>query len=321
MNIRPLNAYEFAAIAPPKDKGVRGRVLTGEVNAPAVEVSTSFVYQSYFNDTLAEKAILPQPPSDPIVPSTLKRVDLAGYAVGLTPSSEAPVAIQFHTGQQQGASPVLRLKPGQVIRPFGRPGPDAAQFSGFSFGLPFGWLGGGTVSLILFRTSDAWVDWPGSLNEYVFHRLRLRILPTVPPLPTTPPYNWPLRFPWVQASSGSAALSQRGQPGFVVTPTRTLLRLRLDSLAAPETMRMLFCGTNDLAIGPDGLVNLNDVVAYDVVWGTWSQVGAGPGTQYQFQFLTDGPERLSADNGGVILTTNDANIAGQYVDIVRYGRL
>jgi hypothetical protein len=84
---------------------------------------------------------------------------------------------------------------------------------------------------------------------------------------------------------------------------------------------MLFCGTNDLAIGPDGLVNLNDVTAYDVVWGTWSQVGVGPGTQYQFQFLVDGPERLSADNGGVILTTNDANIAGQYVDIVRYGRL
>lgn len=322
INIRPLNAAEFAAIAPPKDNGVKGRVLSGEVNAPAMEVATSFTYQSYFDTTLLEKAILAQSPSDPIVPSTLNPVDLAGYAVGLLPSSEAPIAIQFKTGQQQGASPVYRMKPGQVIRPFGRPGVEGSQFSGFSFGLPFGWLGGGTVSLILFRTSDAWVDWPGSLNEYVFHRTRMKIVDAAA-LAGTPAYNWPIRFPWAQAQFGASALSQRGSPGLVVTPTQTIVRLRVATITAAVTMRSLFVGTNDYAQGSTGTIDLTDVAAYDVIWGTWAQLGggAGPGVQYPTQVLGGEWARLSAENGGLMLCSSDAALIDQYVDIVRYGRL
>lgn len=322
MNIRHLSAHDFAAVAPLRDGGVRGNVISGEVNAPAVEITGNFTYQSYFDDTLLQRAILAQPPSDAIVPSTLKSIDLAGYSLGLHPSSETPVTVRFRTGQQQGASSPYRLKPGQVIRPYGRPGDQGGQFSGFDFGIPFGWLGGGTVTLILFRTSDAWVDWPGSLNEYIYHRTRMRIVDSTL-MPATPPYNWPMRFPWSQASFGASGLSQRGEPALVVTPTRTFVRLRVSSLAAPVTMRALFTGTNDFAMGPTGSIDLTDVASYDVIWGTWAQLGggAGPGTQYQTQMLGADWERLSADNGGLILCSDDADLIDEYVDIVRYGRL
>ena len=37
-----------------------------------------------------------------------------------------------------------------------------AAFEGFDYGLPFGWLGGGAATLVVFKTRDADVYWPGN---------------------------------------------------------------------------------------------------------------------------------------------------------------
>src|SRR3990167_11485403 len=103
--VRPLNAFEAAAqgVNPRADKaatGLKGRSAAGEVEAPAFEISDTFIYQSYFDDTLLENAILAAPSNSPIIPSTMppKSIEVSGYAIGLHPSSECPVSVIMQTG-------------------------------------------------------------------------------------------------------------------------------------------------------------------------------------------------------------------------------
>jgi len=313
--IRQLSGAEAAAM------GVRGITSSGNSDAPAVEISYQFITQSYFDSTLLEKAILPQAPNEQIVSSTKQQTGQAGYALGLHPSSQTPIAVQFKSGQQQGSSAVFRLKPGEVIRPFGEPGGQPGRFSGFEWGLPFGWLGGGSVSLILFRTADAKVDWLDR-SEIVFHRTRMAIIaPAAVPASTALRFNWPTRFPWPKALQGANSMTQKGAPALAVTPTRTVMSLRGD-LAAAATMRMYFIGSDEFAEASDGTIGLVDALGYDVTWGTWASVAsANYATQNQFQFM--GPEvfRIGANQGSVILVDKGATLAGKFVDVVRYGVL
>lgn len=311
---RPLNIQQAQAM------GVRGLALSGDIDAPAVEISAKFTTQSYFDTTLLEAAILRQPPNEQIVPSTKKSSDLAGYALGLHPSSQTPIAVQFKGGQQQGTSSVFRLKPGEVLRPFGSPGAPG-RFSGFDWGIPFGWLGGGNATLVVFRTSDATVDWLDR-SEVIFHRTRLPIYAQAS-VPSAPAYNWPTRFPWPFASQGTNAFSQRGTPILAVTPTRTLATLRpAAALVASETMRMYFVGSDEFAETSTGTIPLTEAVAHDVVWNTWSSLAsANFATQYQYQFLPEAVTRMAANAGGVILVDLSGGLAGSYVDVVRYGVL
>ena len=200
-------------------RGARGQTLGGDINAPAFEVTATYPYQSYFDDTLQQQAILPQPQNEPIIPSTLSNpIQIGGYGLALHPASEAPVSVVFDTGAQQGRSATYALSPGQIIRPFGRPDGvgNPGSFSGFRFGLPFGWLGGGAVKLMLLRTPDAHTLWNG-FPEIIFHRFRTQIIAAsaVPADPTTltptPFYNWPKRFPWTHAI-GNQGLRQSGTP-------------------------------------------------------------------------------------------------------------
>jgi len=317
MTIRPLTAAE-ARLA-----GVRGLAISGTSDAPAVEIAEKYVFQSYLDDTLGAAAILRQPPNEQIVPSTLKPYDLSGYAIGLHPASETPVAIRFRGGQQQGGGAVHRLKPGQVIRPFGSDaGP--GRFSGFEMGLPFGWLGGGSATIIVFRTSDSTVDWIDRC-EIPFHRVRVPVLqPAAVPAAAALAFNWPTRFPWPKAISGANAFPQKGVPALAVTPTQTILRLRVASLAAAATMRAYFVGADVFAEGTDGLVDLTDVAAGDLVWGSWASVAsANFATQYQTQSVFGEFPRLGANNGAVMFVdaSGAAALDGLFVDVIRYGVL
>lgn len=326
------------AMHPTRGGAVRGRGNSGDVNAPAFEVSGVFPFQSYFSDTLLEKALLRQAPNQLIVESTLNGglgsknpVQVNGYGLGLHPSSEAPVAVQFSTGAQQGSSTAYHLRPGQVIWPHGRPGGIAkpGYFSGFSWGLPFGWLGGGSVTLVVLRTADAVVTWPTDHNEIVYHRMRQKILTPVEANALagagvyTGPLNWPQRFPWPGAVFGTSSLQQGGQPSLAVHPTRTALSLRLATVANPS-MRVYFVGSDPWAQLSNGLIDLTDVRATDITWNTWAQlVGAAApfNSAFQTQILTGEMERYAANAGAVVFSSTDATIQDAFVDIVRYGRL
>lgn len=340
---RALSAYEAAALgvetqsaaSPLSSKAsqaniraLRGQPSVSETSAPAFEVTNKFLYQSYFDDTLGPQALLSQAPGSPIVQSTLATQQVTGYAVGLHPSSECPVAISFFTGGQQGGSSPYRLSPGEVIRPHGKPGDTSGSFSGFQFGLPFGWLGGGSVLLVVLRTPDARVLW-NSHPEVIYHRMRLQIVaPASIPTAAAVVPNWPHRFPWPFAVRGSNNLTQRGQPALSVTPTNTALRLRVaDMSLAPADMRCLFYGTNDFDLDLNGAIASATVSGFEDI--TWEQtntyagsVGVGT-TQYQTQFFSDSQlTRFAADEGGaLVLTSTDARLQSQYVDICRYGKL
>lgn len=337
LRVRPMSQFEAAAkgvqtqssrAARAITSGVKGRPNSGEVNAPAYEVSNTFNFQSYFDYTNYAAGILPQPANQPIVPSTKSApVMTAGYGLALAPSSQCPVAVQFFTGGMQGRSATYRMKPGEVIYPYGRPGDENGQFDGFQWGLPFGWLGGGTATLMVLRTADARVLWPSDHNEIIYHRLAIPIVaPAALPV-TLAAYsgrlNWPQRFPWPNAISGSLGLNQRGKAAMGVFPTRTALSLRIETVAG-STMRMYFIGTNDFGMTANGQAQLTDVRAIDITWGAWAaQVGAvAPfNTPFQTQMLTGEAERFAADAGAVALASTAVELQGVNVDVVRYGRL
>lgn len=319
----------------------QGKPLSGAVKAPAYEVSDVFSFQSYFDDTLMERALFRQSPNEPIVASTLSDpVQTAGYGLALTPSSETPVAVQFDTGAQQGQSPTYRLKPGEVVRPEGKADGRPGFFTGFKWGLPFGWLGGGSATLVVLRSPDAEVRWATDHNEIVYHRIRLPIWdPTDVAFPAaaglyTGPINWPQRFPWPFAQFGTSSLTQRGQPGLAVMPTRTALSLRLATVtlaAAPAdgVFRMYWVGADVWAqSGPNasgvGTISLADVRATDQIWGTWVQQAGAPApfnSAYQTLLLTGEAERYAANAGALLMASLDPQLQGEFVDIVRYGRL
>lgn len=341
--LRPLSSFEAYArgveTASPKANkalmdGVKGEVMSGESEAPAYELPLLFPYQSYFSDALGPFAIAAQPANQAIVPSTQpdKPVQVAGYALGLHPSSETPVAVQFFTGAQQGASATYRLKPGEIIRPHGRPKGIgfSGQFSGFTYGLPFGWLGGGSALLVVFRTADATANWIDH-NEIVFHRVRLPIytpaeLPALVPLDL----NWPTRFPWPNAISKKAAtagITQRGQPALAMNPTRTLMRLRLGTIAdaAGASMRVYFRIADVLAqTNGEFSLDANDTAFTDYTWGSYAPQAGAPApyaTANEMTFMTGELERLACNDGAIVLGSTHAELIGQFVDFVRYGRL
>lgn len=323
-------------------KQVQGQPMSGAVKAPGYEVSAVFSLQSYFDDTLMERALFRQAPNQSIVASTLpdEPIQVAGYGLALHPSSETPVAVQFETGAQQGRSQTYHLKPGQLIRPQGEKPGQPGFFTGFTWGLPFGWLGGGSATLVVLRSPDAHVEWATDHNEVVFHRIRLPIWdPADPEFPVAGgayngPINWPTRFPWPFAQFGANSLTQRGQPSLAVVPTTTEMSLRLATVtvaAAPAdgTMRMYFVGADIWASsGPNAAskatISLADVRAVDEIWGTWAQQAGAPApfnSAFPTQSLTGAPAKYAANAGAVLLSSLDPQLQDAFVDITRFGRL
>jgi len=300
-----------------------------ETMAPSQQVSRVFTFQSYFSDTLLQNALLAQRRNDPIVNATgnltLKEEQIPGYSIGLHPSSQTPVALQFKVGGKFSSAAPLILKPGQVVRPMGLPRDvQTSGFSGFAWGIPFGWLGGGLATIVVNPSSDADVAWPGN-PEVIFHRQRMKILAPAD-LPAAASYNWPTRFPWTQAFGGTIAapISQAGTAQIAIEPTRVLMRLRMATVGAASRMRIVLQGTNDFDLDSAGATVLTACGYIDVTWGVVAGSGGAGNlaTQYPIAEPTTIWPRLSADDGGVqLVDMTGGTLANQYVDVVRYGRL
>ncbi len=244
-----------------------------DTSAPGVAVTALFPFQSYFDDTLLEKALLLQSQNEPIVDSTAREEQISGYSVGLHPSSQTPVAFLPLVGGQPGSPQAVILKPGQIYRPHGRPGSKPGNFSGFRWGLPFGWLGGGVATLYVFPSADADVAWPGDA-EVIFHRQRMKIIAPAAVIAQNAFKNWPMRFPWTQALRGSSSVSQKGAAIVSISrPTRVMMSLRLNVLAAAAEMRMILQGSNDFDLDSAGAVILTTPRFDTYVWGTYTASG------------------------------------------------
>ncbi len=314
---------QYAALARGKSVVTKHSLLP-DTDSPGVAVSALFKYQSYYDNTLLEAALLTQSQNEPIVGSTKRPEEIGGYSFGLHPSSQTPIAIQPRVGGQTASPQAIILQPGQIYRPHGRTdGRAAGNFSGFDWGLPFGWLGGGQALLYVFPSSDADVAWPGNA-EVLFHRQRMRIV-APGALPAAARKNWPLRFPWTQAVRGATAISQAGAALVTIAePTRVMMSLRLAVLAAAGDMRMILQSSNDFDLDSAGAVVLTGPRFDSYTWGTYvANGGAGNlATNYPVVEYNGPLARLAADDGGVCLVDMSAGtLTDAYVDIARYGRL
>jgi hypothetical protein len=292
------------------------------VYSPCVPLATTFLLQSYLSSTDYEKGILRQNPNELIVSSTLDSPDIIGYGLGLHPSSETPIAVRLKGTKANGpgASSVIILKPGEILRPSDGP------FSGFDWGLPFGWLGGGTANLIVFVTPETYVRWNNDQREVLFHRLRLPIIqPASVPAVASARINWPLRFPWPNAFSVNTNQPQIGNPAISVNPSRVMIVVRVSAdIASAPTIRFLMNAVDDFAISSTGTVDTTFQVYFDAIVGTQTApVGlAGQTTNYPVLEYNYGPLL----RGGNIcrVTPVDyvaASLTGIELDIFRYGRL
>lgn len=292
--------------------------------SPAAQWTKTFAVQSYFDSTKQQKAIMAQTPNSPIVPSTISKAQIKCYGVALHPLSEVPVAVTF-TG---GPSATYVLKPGETLKPRG---PAAGPYSGFDWGLPYGWLGGGFANLLALGSPDADVVFPDAGGtEVIFHRMRLQILADVnPPIAASATPNWPSHFPWANAyrNDGTNDIAQKGQPIITVTPTRTLLRLRIANLGAPASMRIVWSSTDDFDLGGDtgATLTTNEYSTYDVQWpANFNQSGVAATSQGYPTIFLNGPELNIGGDSAIaqLLDISSAgNLANQFVDVIRYGRI
>jgi hypothetical protein len=306
-------AYGKGPLADPTIPGV------ANIQGGAVQISRLFVPQSFFDSTLLEKAILAQLPNQPIING--KEEQFKGYSIGLHPSSQTPVAVQI-----KGSDSAIILKPGQVVCP----GTDG--FEAFTWGLPYGWLGGGTATLLVFRSKDGEVEWPGN-PEVIFHRARYAIKQPADIAALTinnASKNWPGRFPWPQALQGSSSLTQKGQPQIAVEPTRMLMLLvGATALAAQAEMQIRIQASNEDGLNSAGAIDLTIPSIMDTVnWPIFARIGTdGNMRDVRPSILYAGvAARVAADNGGIVLVdTSNAGAGGDltelFVDIIRYGRL
>lgn len=285
--------------------------MTIKYDKSITQVLAPFQFQSYFDSTLLHNALQLQSPGDSIVASTKQFSQSKGYGVAVHPQAATPVAFRFRGGSADGA--VLIVCPGQVFYP--------GSFDTFEYGLPFGWLGGGSSLFYILHHPEAKVDFSGAGRApVVFHRARFIVDAAYP---GTARLNWPRTFPWPSAAMGTAGAAPQGGTALIdVEPEIAILRCR-NSLAVPLTIQMVFSGMDDLdltgAIPP--VLTLTDYGGIDV---SFPSVPAGSGL---FPMITLPPEitRLGSSAGGVRFIDTSGTLAGaagaNYIDIVRYARL
>lgn len=286
-----------------------------------------FPFQSFFSDALRERAIKAQPPASPIIPTTLV-VDgapaveqTAGYAIAALPTNETPIAVQF-VGAGGGASATYVLAPGQLVRPASR------AFTGFRWGLPFGWLGGGVGALVVLKDPQAIVDWCRERPEILFHRFRLPISPGGTSVVGTQQFNLPLRFPWTHARSSVASADyatfnpQQGTPLLAVEPTRTLLRVRVYA-PDPMAVRLFFKGTQFEAEKDGGVLPDTSDTFVDINFAGIGTETFGNTSQFPLANLPDAFVRLGGDDASLFAfsATGDSTLDGVFIDVLRFGKL
>jgi len=291
-----------------------------------------YSFQS-FHSSAYENALLLQQRNQPIVQSTLDEYTGSGYAVGLSPMSQTPVAISFSgTGSQTGSANYI-LKPGMTIRPVGEIR-DGVAFTSFKYGLPFGWLGGGMALLFVHKTPDADTGNWNADNELLFHRIRIPIVDYATAAdPTTWASNWPTRFPWppAQRLTGAALTPQGGQSQLALArPGRTLMRLRAPrGLAAPATMRIAFQRSTDFDAEYTGVGNL-PIAFEDFEWPNFAPVLGAGFDEFPTHDVGLVIRRLGGDEEGApasgtgatgvqFIDLSGGDLTGLEVDVLRYG--
>lgn len=247
---------------------------TGSPGVGPIIIRRTFNYQSYFDNTALERAILASPPAEPIIPSTVTTDNTPGYGVALYQASESPVAVQFllggSTGKGKSGSATFVLRPGEVYHGLER-------FDAIRYGLPQGWLGGGTVQLRVLQgpgDKELMVS-PGT--ETMIQRIRLPIVSAADTLTlgargTSP--NWPLQFPWINSFDFNNN-PQKNQPLLVVDPTKTIMRLRKIN-AAPAVVRALWLFSDDFDLQKDGVTYDSQATSgsfYDIQFPSTVQSG------------------------------------------------
>lgn len=268
---------------------------------PLTQIVGSFAYQSHFGTA----RILQQGVGDPIVGSTKQTGQTPGIGFALHPCSQSPVAIKLRGGQSDSAE--LVLTPGQKII--------TGRFTGFDWGLPFGWLGGGRVVLYVIHREDANVSFPSARPAIIFHRLRLTVVNGA--ADAAPIVNWPLQFPWsnaVRVVAGSNQPQPAG-PVFTIEPEATLFKLNTSPFNADValTLQIRNCDPFDLqAAGAAGYANVNQFYAL----GFQSVNGRA-----QVAWLPAEVARLAGDSAAVSILDTASVLGGETVDVVRYGRL
>lgn len=296
--------------------------------ANVISFTELYPIQSYF-DAAAElttppsTAALDQPENRGFVQSTQRpKTSQSGYAIGLEPWSEAPVAVAFNFGESGSSSPVV-LRPGQVIRPNGR-----KRFEGFEYGLPFGWLGGGLVALRLFKTENAEEHIYGEQSEILYHRLRTTILQEGDPTVAQGYVNWPNRFPWPKMYRyGTIIQPQKSNPVISISrTTRVDMRLNIAGadISADNTARIVFWGTDDFGTQANGVTVLNtDQFFYDISWPIPNS--GSPAFAQLYNPYVSLPRDVAAQSsnqwGISIVAPVGSVLIGKTVDICRYGIL
>lgn len=294
--------------------------------------STVFPYQSYFDSTALHTAIRDPGAGDFLAKDGQQFENISGYGVALHPSSETPVAVEFQRTQGSQAGSKAILKPGQIVYPFGREA--SARFEGLRFGLPAGWLGGGLATLVVITSPEALLDWPKEEQEVVFHRQRILVqrVSIYNWNNTVWPRNWPTRFPSMTTRRAGTGLTldQSGRPSLRVAPTRTQLSLRVNTIPAPVTTRMVLLGSEAFELDNTNVLDTPGRFT-DVVWPETVDLGGNPPPQYPVVEFKAGPlvslgaERVA--NCGLIVVGDGSvtlePLAGTpiYMDIVRYGHL
>lgn len=264
-----------------------------------------FPLQSYFDDTLLDTARRIQPMNETIVAKETEP-RARGHFVGLAPTSQTPIAFRALSSRANSmqATPTFILTPGQYMK--------FEDMSGYEWGLPAGWMGGGIASLVVANSPKAFTHWAAAKTEVLIHRVRLKIQADGAPAGLTFKKAWPMRFPWPSSL-----------PTIAVEPTRVQMRLRESALAAQSDMRLVFKGCDDFDIGSDGTTPGTTIYTHQDV--SWPPAIAGI-SAVAFPILELSGARIGGDISEVALVDISGLGAGgplvnEYVDISRYGRI
>jgi hypothetical protein len=281
--------------------------------------SKNFVFQSYFDGSLHEHAILTSSPSDQIIQSTRTEETSQGYGVLNHSTSAAPITVEL---VYPGRRCSMVLRPGEMFI-------SEKKFDAVNWGLPSGWLGGGLCQLRIIQSHEDFPLATGS-PEILFHRQRVAMRATTDNPATVPP-NWPIRFPWPNAVNDQNK-AQGAQPLINIIPTKILLRLFTSGpIVGDPRCRLLILKTDDFDLQSDG-VTYNAVngagTFVDFRWPSTTQSGFQIGglTTAEFPLVTLDAEvtRIGGDNAIMVLIDIDGALAALMplsVDIERWGTL
>ena len=272
------------------------------------QLAATYPFQSYFDNALLLNAILSQSIGNQIVNSTRQFAQTPGEGVALHPSSRSPVAIKFHGGDADSA--VIHLTPGQKVFP--------GSFKHIEWGLPFGWLGGGTVILYVLNSKEADIEFPAANVPVVFHRQRCLIVNgNSVAAPGTP--NWPMAFPWSNAnrSVAGALTPQQASPLFGMVPDVTLLQYN-GALAAPLDLNIQFTNITSLDQNspPDQAVGYANGIHF---WPVTIPAVIGPNVA-SLVWLPPEVGHFAGDACAVTFLDPAGVAGGAFIDVVRYGR-